>query len=270
LPFRHLRRLSLDQYIKAETDPEALWLFLHVPKTAGSSFSSELSALRPPYRNIHIDYHNRSEPFADQLQRAVDTFIADAKHVRFRSASGHLELQHARQISDAIPGCKLVTLVRDPVARIVSDYRYQRTGAHPPYREFIAKHPTLMSYVASRGAQDKMFGYLSGDKTLSFEKGYRSILETFAFIGLVEHYPMCFNVFSRLLALDEMPRQYRRRTDANADNRVELDRETIREIRRLNPHDCRLFNRIEKLWNAVAEEWRDTCPNLCADQEMSA
>jgi hypothetical protein len=153
-----------------------------------------------------------------------------------------------------------VTFIRDPVVRIVSDYRYQRTSVHPPYREFIAKYPDLRSYVASRGAQEKMFGYLTGDKTLSFEAGYRSIQDTFTFVGLVEQFPMCFNVFSRLIELDAMPVQYRRPTQANADNQVRLDYETVREIRRLNSRDCRLFNRVTRVWNSVVAEWRETNP----------
>jgi len=251
-------------------DPEALWLFLHIPKTAGSSFGSELAALRPPYRNIHVDYRNHSRPFAEQLQRAVDEFVADCKRVRFRSASGHLALHHVHQIRDAVPDCKLVTFVRDPVARVVSDYRYQRTPAHPPYRDFITKYPNLRSYVSSPGARDKMFDHLAGDKSLPFQVGYRSIQDTFSFIGLVEHYPMCFNVFTRLCGLDAMPMLYRRRTEENSDNRVTLDLATIREIRQRNSRDCRLYNRVRNAWDAVADEWRGTSIDGHRNHEASS
>jgi hypothetical protein len=257
LSFRQLNRLSLKEYIEEQKDDENLWLFLHIPKTAGSSFGTELSVMRPPYRNIHVDYRNQRERFGDQLQRAIDAFIADAKRIRFRSASGHLQIYHALQIADAVPRCKFVTFVRDPVARVVSDYRYQRTPDHPPFQEFIEKFPTLQSYVTTAAAQDKMFSHLSGDRALEFEAGYRSIQDNFVFVGLVEHYPMCFNVFSRFMGTDAMPTRCVRRTQANAANRVELGPEAIRQIRRLNPRDCRLFNRVKKVWSSLAGEWTE-------------
>jgi hypothetical protein len=36
--------------------PGNLWLFLHTPKTAGSSLSAEIARVTQQYRNIHVDY----------------------------------------------------------------------------------------------------------------------------------------------------------------------------------------------------------------------
>ena len=80
--------------------------FVHVPKTAGSSLSSELAGLIPPYHNIHIDHLDRSRPGPERYDAAVDAFLAEAQRKPFRSASGHIQNRHMERIRAALPGLR--------------------------------------------------------------------------------------------------------------------------------------------------------------------
>ena len=44
---------SLQDFVNANRFDTELCVFIHIPKTAGSSLSTELDRMRPPYHNIH-------------------------------------------------------------------------------------------------------------------------------------------------------------------------------------------------------------------------
>jgi Sulfotransferase family len=250
-----LRRVSLRQYLATEEDDGNLWLFIHIPKTAGSSLGAEIAREVRPYRNIHVEYDGNGDSHDVRLQKAVDRFIADGQTIQFRSASGHLTMQHALQIRAAFPRTRLVTMLRHPVARVISDFRYQRTPAHPQHKEFIERYPTLSAYAHGEESQDKMFRFMAPDPTMPFAGALSEIEEMLSFVGLVEMYPMSFNVLFRLFSLDLMPKEYRRKTETNEHNVVENSPEIFEMIAQLNPRDVLMFDTFRKLLGARREEW---------------
>jgi hypothetical protein len=138
-----------------------LWLFIHVPKTAGSSLNGELVPILSPSFHIFVDYSRIGErPFGDLLDDAVDTFIAAAKTKRYSYATGHIRSEHVDRIVAALPEVLPITLLRDPVARFVSDYRYQCSPMHPGHEQFSARHPTIDSYMELPAERNKASGAL--------------------------------------------------------------------------------------------------------------
>src|SRR5438105_2265197 len=163
MAFSLFANFGLDEFIEKESAPDDLWIFIHIPKTAGSSFASELSDLRRPYRNIHVDYEDKTTPHDLKLERAVDQFIQDNHTAQFRACSGHIGMRYVDKIREAVPRSKVVSILRNPVERVISDFRYARTPAHPPYKDFIKQFPTIESYVDSPASQNKMFKFLAPD-----------------------------------------------------------------------------------------------------------
>lgn len=250
MAFDQFTSLGLKDYIEANRADDALWLFVHIPKTAGSSLSNELARLRKPYRNIHIDYTLKDVPHADQMQRAVDRFIEEARAKPFAAASGHITIEHARQIRDAIPNTKFVTFLREPVARVLSDFRYARTPKHPPYREFIAQFPDIGSYIRDEVSQNKMALHMGGSDP-------DSVFKEFDFIGALELYPMSFNIFFALMGERALPQLHERKTQPTADNDVTLTSELEEEIRALNAGDERLFDAVRGALRSQRDAWRE-------------
>lgn len=250
MAFDQFTTLGLGEFIAANRDPDALWLFVHIPKTAGSSLSNELARLRRPYRNIHIDYTDRDVPHAEQMQRAVDRFIADAKEKRFLSASGHITIDHARQIRSEVPNTKLFTFVRETAARVISDYRYARTPKHPPYQEFIAAYPDIESYVRDARSQNKMSVHVGGGDP-------QKVFAEFDFIGALELYPLSFNVLFRLMGEDVLPQLHERKTPQTADNEVAGSSKLDELIRSNNTDDVRLFDAVRDALRSRRAEWNE-------------
>src|SRR5829696_8077897 len=134
MPIGTLFKDGVDAYLEEEKDaPGAMWFFLHIPKTAGSSFRSELAAALKPNNNIVIDYKRPDIPFDMQKRAVVDSFIENIHARPWRFASGHMHYPHVRAISEAHGNMRILTMLRDPVKRVISDYRYQCTPQHPPH-----------------------------------------------------------------------------------------------------------------------------------------
>lgn len=255
MPFIDFQNRDLDAYIEAERHERALWLFIHVPKTAGSSLSNELAKARRPYKNIHIDYSKPQIPHDKQLQAAVDQFIALARDKRHLSASGHITMAHAQQIQAAIPDTKLVTVIRDPVARVISDFRYQRTPAHPPHQEFIRRFPTIWNFIEHGPSRNKIARHLAPDFNASAEKMVQDIGSSFSFIGAVEMYPMSFNLMFRLMGLERRPQLHVRKTESRPENDVQVTPDLLARIRELNPLDDAIYSYVMSSLKARREAW---------------
>lgn len=245
----------LKKFLEQQGDDGNLWIFIHIPKTAGSSLSTEIAAQMKPYRNIHIDYRDPSIPHNQQMDAAVDRFIEDAKTIRFRSCSGHIQMRHAKRIQAALPHAKIVTVLREPTDRIVSDFRYARTPMHPPHQQFIKDYPTFKDYIESPESRNKMFRFLAPDINMPLDEALDAIDAEMTFIGLLEMYPLSFNILFRLFGLDAMPKVHKRKTEANEHNEVEINDALQDRIIADNAKDYALFNHVRRKLKAKREDW---------------
>jgi hypothetical protein len=251
---------SLEGFIRSHAAPDALWLFLHIPKTAGSSLSAELNEIRPPYRNIHLaeeDYRRTDvsgAAFWRLLDRHIDAFLADDRRIRYRSASGHMLAPQALRIAGAVPGTRLFTFLREPVARVVSDYRYQLSREHPAHAAFAAQYPTIESYLPTAEA-NKMHRHLALHPREPVDELVDRVGETFAFVGIVEMYPYSFNVLTRLFGDNRMP--HRRERVAGPETRAAVAMTAALEARiaEINGRDLAIYRHFRRLLGAHRDSW---------------
>lgn len=244
MSFASFSTASLEEYLAKASNAEALWFFVHVPKTAGTSMSSELDRLRSPYTNISVDYERNDVSHDVAVKQAVAQFNATQIGAA-RSASGHVPLTVLDEIVGQRSGLKLFTLLRDPVARVVSDYTYQTTAAHPPYEAFKKRYPSIEDYVLEPTEQNKMFSFLSvGQNGQAFDQVYKQIEQRFTFIGVTELYDMSFNIITRLMGKPAHSEERRRATSAEAKARVTLSPSLVTLIRQANHLDQQLYDRV--------------------------
>lgn len=244
MTFASFSTTGLDDYLVKAASPEALWFFLHIPKTAGTSMSSELDRLRAPYVNISVDYERSDVTHDVALKQAVAQF-ATTQIANARSASGHVPLAVLDEVVGPRPGMKLFTVLRDPVARVVSDYTYQTTPAHPPFEAFKKRYPSIEDYVLAPTEQNKMFSFLSpGQNGQSFDQAFRQIEQRFTFIGVTELYDMSFNIITRLMGKPARSQERRRETSPEAKARVTLSPSLVTLIRQANHLDQQLYDRV--------------------------
>lgn len=253
--------MSLQDFLKAsKQNDDDFWFFLHIPKTAGSSISNELAASLPPYRNIHVDYSDNKTPHNEKLRKTVKSFVKENADDKFRSASGHLSYDYYTILKEAFPKTKTFTFLRNPVDRVVSDFRYQRTPMHPPHEKFIEDFPTIEKYVEAPRSQNKMARFLTDvNKATSNEEIVDNIINEFEFIGTLEMYPMSFHCVTQLSCGEgKFPKLHARKTPDNSVTHVDRTPELNQLIRENNKLDILLYETVAKLLRKHRDSWRES------------
>lgn len=245
-------------YFESESDrPGDLWLFLHIPKTAGSSFRSELAAALTPNHNIVVDYLDGSLPFEAKRNAAVSAFIARQTESPCRFASGHLRMRHVNMIQDQLPSTKVIAMLRNPTHRLISDYRYQMTDVHPLHESFRKRYPTLEHYLDDPASHNKICSFLQLRANEGLPELIARVEEKFSFVGLVETYPLSFRTMFALLGMDRRPSVHERK---NTGKEVKLDDQLMTKLEDANSKDMviyrhfrkRLLESKEAMWSHLA------------------
>ncbi len=230
-------------------------IFVHVPKTAGTSLRNELAQLLRPELNIRVDYKDTTRSFHEKMDLAVAAFLDQHAADPLRFASGHVLGRHVEQIRAALPDARLITFLRDPVARLVSDYRYQRSPKHPVHAEFAASNPDLATYVEVATERNKMAQHLVPAELLASGDARRCVdymLSAYAFIGTVEMYALSFRVLTTLLGYPSWPK-LRDNIGPGEEDTTEVPPALAARIRADNAIDCALYDAVHPRWLAVRD-----------------
>lgn len=239
--------LPLREYGETLRRGGGTWLFQHIPKTAGTSLVQELRFCLPPYRNIHVSAED-SEAMShhDALMNAVERFLRDDAQFRFHSASGHLRQSHLDRIRSSMPEIRLFTWLRDPVERVVSEYRYTRTPKHPTYKDYLERYTCVEEFVDDSNEQDKMWRFIAPRALKADSEGLCQLFERFTFIGILEEMDLCFRFFTGLSGCPKPPTARTNITRSDETNSVEISPELKDRIRAANPRDMALYGSITK------------------------
>jgi Sulfotransferase family len=228
-----------------------LWLFIHVPKTAGSSLRAAIADQLQPNYNINIDATGSAMTRDEAFKAEIEKFIALDKGQPFAFASGHVKMDEALHIRNAVGRpVKFITMLREPVRRVISEFRYQCTPAHPDHQEFRQRYPTVESYVEDPHSQNKMFRHLAlREETVPATCA--RLEADFAFVGVVEMYPLAVKQFSKIIGARIAAGTRARVTEATEHNAVDVTNELTRTIRQLNPLDEQLWRHFRDLMRAL-------------------
>jgi len=250
--FGSLTPQTLEAYIARHRADDGLWVFQHIPKTAGSSLANEIAHNRRRYRNINVAKQPGDLTHEARLDAAAEMFLADNAARRFRSASGHIRREHLDLIRADIPGTRTVTFLREPVARLVSDYRYARTPMHPNWQEVIRQTPDFDSYISLRGTHNKMAWFLFGRNNIPVTEAVERMFAEFDFIGVQDQYEPSFILLSTLLWEAQAPALRKRITETTPDNQVELTDSQRDRILEQNALDLALYQAASARIAAIA------------------
>lgn len=135
-------------------------LFLHIPKTAGTSFLTTLHNLFGERRVVRLDGHN------PQILHEIDT-LARTRLDSLSCVAGHLPVHYFHPY---LAQFQAFTLLRNPVARVLSLFRFlQRASEAELQRVGLAPRFTFDAFIESRApglygqTNDGMCRLLCGD-----------------------------------------------------------------------------------------------------------
>ena len=232
-----------------------LWLFVHIPKTAGSSLNGELMQVLAPSYHIFVDYSQVDQrPFNEMLDESVERFVTAAAAKRYFYCTGHILSHHVARIAEALPDVLPLTLLRDPVARFVSDYRYQSSPMHPGYEQFRARHPTIESYMDLPEERNKAALHLLPNnlrEAANLQACVDYLLATYGIIGIQEQYALSLRLITTLAGLPQRPKVFKRVNTPTGETGIHLTSAQEQRIREGNALDIAIYDHIGARFGAI-------------------
>jgi hypothetical protein len=191
-------------------------VFFHIPKTGGSSFRAALEYELPNFLNIRR--YSDLDSWSDVLKVQEET--------PYDMIAGHLRFHALREMYDSTNNIVAMTFLRDPAARVLSQYRYMMSPKYPGFEAFNTKFPTLDDFVKDGIGANPTTTTLLGNCT-SLDQAVHVASRNFMFIGLTEYSTIhsflvqrCFN-----LPAFHVPGRINRTVNTNKNN-VEYTDET--------------------------------------------
>jgi hypothetical protein len=215
-------------------------IYVHVPKCAGITLAT---ALRSCYGKENIlNLHTLDKPLREEIETVPQHVLDQARLILGHVHYGIHEFLSGR--------CLYVTLLREPVDRVLSLYKYiLRDRAHPLHEHMHRTGMTLEEYVSSGVDEDQthngMTRQLSGDDrgTRPDDRSLASAkdnLSTFAAVGLTERFDESFVLLRRRLGL-RMPFYISRNASPRTQSSVAIPRSALELIRAENQLDIALY-----------------------------
>ena len=217
---------------RGSTAPRADVLLVHIPKTAGISLYTALAERFGP--QLSLRYPRSTEEFKQQFLR-----LSDEELHRYRLISGHFFLPFwlQRDLGKRV----VVALVRDPVERLLSTYRYSRSWTGHP-RHAMVRNMSVAKYVdhcvAETARHNGQCQFLcgSGDFLAAKEMAQRQI----DLLGSVEQIALLTDALSERLGVTlDLGRE--NRSLLEHPNRSDLDAALIDRLESCNVEDCKLW-----------------------------
>lgn len=178
--------------------------FLHIPKTAGTTLNRVLDDSFAP--EVTFDLYTD-----EQRLRLRDTTYEQI--ARYDLVRGHVFISNFADILDGPIPFRVFTFLRDPVARVISEYNFLKTWPKSHvYRFLNENNVTLAEYVTSDRPELRMRGRngmvnsLSGVGLSSIEEGlemaWHHLKERFLFFGILERFDESLLVLNKYLGLN--------------------------------------------------------------------
>ena len=201
---------------------------LHIPKTAGTSF-----------RNILKEVYGSSHVSRLDIRRNIELdgkiFKGSGLKKSVRVVHGHFSFRKLTDNFDIPAGCPVVTWLREPAERVISNYYYLDKILRKELNEekkdlnILAKmEKTLLEYASTEANRNRMSKFLDGISP-----------EEFFFIGFTDHYEEDLEQLAKLLNWKNYSEFKQNITGSKPD----IDQDTLSRIRDLNQADYEIYNK---------------------------
>lgn len=209
---------------------------LHIPKTAGTSLYKILSDVYGKNKITRLDYRpNLNKLFLNEKEFNQKEFPAGVEVIH-----GHIRPNALEKYIDLNDNVKIITWIRDPVKRVISDYYYllqivDQNFNFDPYNPKVLNRITksLIEFARMEVEQNRMSRFLGKTK-----------LDDLFFVGTTENFDDDVKRLAQLLNWGSYNLVNENKTKNKASH---IEQGVIEEIRSLNSLDVALYNQALKL-----------------------
>jgi len=222
-------------------------VFIHIPKTGGMTLYSMIRDIYKP-SELH-----KINPAMESIEKY--RHLSQDRKDKLKVIYGHMDYRIHELLP---PNSRYVTLMRNPVERVISHYHYVRRTANDPLRE-LAMRSSLDDWVARcnlnemdngqtrrlSGAMDSVkFGECSAQM---LELARHNVQRNFALVGITERFDETYGLMSKLF--DWPIKHYQPRNAAQQRSSIkEIPVRTIRLIDKFNALDMELYEYATRLF----------------------
>lgn len=220
-------------------------IFLHVPKTAGSTFNSILNDFYPANKRFRIN-GGSAIPSNFQYQAAIENYKRLDKKVvsKVDLIMGHMPIVLGDEKTEEF---KFITFLRNPINRVISDYNYVISSQENPLHllvndlslgEYVSRHEDLqLDNLQTRMISGNMFGQITM-KDVDIAKS--NIKKHFAFIGFTEYFDKSLILLKKEIGWQKYPIYQSKNISKNKN--VKVLKDELKIIERYNTYDIILYN----------------------------
>jgi hypothetical protein len=242
------------------------WFFVHIPKTAGSSLREEIANVIQPDLNIEVNYkaldpQDWFQDFDRKISERLREVTSSENFPFYRFFSGHLKYQDIARHSE-FDSARLITMLRAPMDRLKSDYRYQISEDNPLHASVKEKYPTFGEFYRDPVNHNIIYKYLCRDYDQDVTEAIRFVEDRFTFVGVQEMYPISIRLLFALFGMRAQPQLRLRESAARPESEElkksvdEIAEANSQEIVGLNSLDFQLYDYFrEKLSQQTNDIW---------------
>lgn len=233
-----------DQHPTRTSGPDRPLVFLHLPKTAGMTLRGILETV---YAGHAIEFLSN---FGGELRAFAERPIDERRSVAL--LAGHISWG----AQAALPGARTITVLRDPVERMISVYHYNKRAPNALHHEAINRdNLSLRDAVESgllRGEGSLQAAMLAGPRVREpraiLEAAKRNLRACAAF-GLVERFDESVDYLSRELHWPTVAYESRNVSPGRPKSE-QLEPDLVEAIRRESVLDAALYEDAAALFEA--------------------
>jgi len=210
--------------------------FIHIEKAGGSTIHNWFKYYLPTYVSLHPWYYWSNE-IGNHLT-VKELGILSKLHPNIAGFGGHTTRHYLDYHKKLNSNINYITFLRDPIARYLSNYQYQR--------EVMGIEWTLDEYLNETKFNNFMTVRIAGNQDV--DKAIDEIENRFAFVGLVEKFDESVLLICQILGLKSLKPYYERINEGDKESKIifeDLPENVKTRIVKNNELDIKLYDRVK-------------------------